>query len=73
MSLKYTPSKSRTSPKSSKGSHWTARAGGNRLDRLHTLLVGDRNHVDSLPADDPRRRPTMPAVRLPELEEASAP
>jgi hypothetical protein len=40
----------------------TVAQGGNRLDRLHQLLVADRNHLDSLPEDHPRRRPTVAGV-----------
>ena len=43
---------------------WVAARGGNRLDRLHQALVGDRNHVESLSEDSPRRRPTLPTLRF---------
>ncbi len=49
---------------------WTAAEGGNRLSLLHQLLVADRNHVDSLPEADPRRRPSVARVRF--LERASS-
>ncbi len=50
---------------------WTAVRGGNRLDRLHQLLVGDRNHVDALPEDHPRRRPILARLRFLEQEAES--
>ena len=53
-----------------KSLRWAAAAGGNRLDRLHQLLIGDQNHVASLAEDDPRRRPTVARVRF--LERASS-
>jgi hypothetical protein len=61
---------SRTRPprKSKSARQWAVAAGGNRLDRLHQLLVGDQNHIESLPADSPRRRPTMPRIRFAEEE-----
>jgi hypothetical protein len=46
---------------------WAASKGGNRLSQLHQLLVADRNHLDSLAEDDPRRRPTMPRLAWLEL------
>ncbi len=41
---------------------WAAAKGVNRLIQLHQLLVADRNHVDGLPAHDPRTTRTMPRL-----------
>ncbi len=45
-----------------KSRRWAAAVGGNRLDRLNQLLVGDANTLESRPVDDPRRRPTLPRL-----------
>jgi hypothetical protein len=50
---------------------WAAAAGGNRLDRLHQLLVGDANTVATLPPDHPRRKPTQVKLKF-LLDEESA-
>jgi hypothetical protein len=43
---------------------WAAAQGGNRLTRLHSLLVGDQRVVESLPPGSPRRTPILPCVRF---------
>jgi hypothetical protein len=43
---------------------WAAAQGGNRLTRLHSLLVGDQKAVETLPPDDPRRTPTLVKLRF---------
>jgi hypothetical protein len=53
--------------KSDKPAHarrWASFQGGNRLDRLHQLLVGDAARLNTLPENDPRRRPTLPRLRF---------
>jgi hypothetical protein len=72
---KYTPSLSQTSrpfcPPVKR--RWAAAQGGNRLTRLHSLLVGDQRVAEILPPDDPRRTPSARSSVLPTgLEPAMA-
>lgn len=43
---------------------WAAARGGNRLAGLHAKLIGDRASTEKLPANSPRRRPTLAALRF---------
>jgi hypothetical protein len=71
---RYTPSLSQTSRpfRLPVKRRWAAVQGGNRLTRLHSLLVGDAARLNTLPENDPRRRPTLPRVRFLEPTVASA-
>ena len=43
---------------------WAATAGGTRLSKVKSLLVGDHHAIEALPADQPRRHPTLPFLRF---------
>jgi len=47
---------------------WAVTQGGNRITKIKALLVGDRNVIDSLPPDHPRRRVSLPVLRFPKEE-----
>jgi hypothetical protein len=49
-------------PRKLKPRRWAAAVGGNRLDRLRALVIGDERSRETLPADHPRRRPTRPRL-----------
>jgi hypothetical protein len=71
---RYTPSLSQTSRpfRLPVKRRWAAAQGGNRLTRLHSLLVGDQKAVETLPPSDPRRPPSLPRLRFLEMEEAKS-
>jgi len=46
--------------------------GGTRITKIKCLLIGDRNVIEALPADHPRRRVSLPLLRCLEPEEAQS-
>jgi hypothetical protein len=51
---------------------WNALVGGNRLTNFKRELTGDRNTLDPLPDDHPRRKPTLPVLHFLEDDEVRA-
>ena len=50
---------------------WSASAGGNRITRITAVLIGEQNLVNHLPADSPRRTPTLSKLKFLTVEETS--